>query len=112
MTEIHSLTVALEADTRDDELRQAAALAKGAEPEAPELNADVMRKLYEFGGLLMYCVEYFDPVLFKVMNRRFTFSEEAAQAELDWLKQAGFAAGMESFIVKFDGAFSKRLDTG
>ena len=76
--------------------------------EIPEPDMDTLRRLYDFGGLLVYRVVYFDPMLFRVANGRVTFSEEAAQAELDGLKRAGFTAGMESFMVKFDGAFSKR----
>ena len=76
--------------------------------ERPEPDMEVLRKLYDFGGLLVYRVAYFDPVMFRVANGRVTFSEETAQAELDGLKRAGFTAGMESFMVKFDGAFSKR----
>lgn len=91
-----------------DELRQAAALEKGAKHKAHELDFDVMRKLYDFGGLNVYRVTYFDPILFKVTSGYFTFNEETAQAEIDRLKRAGFTAGMESFIVKFDGAFAKR----
>lgn len=73
----------------------------------PEMDVDVMRSLYDFGGLLVYRVAYFDPILFKVTNVLVTFSEEAAQEKLDGLKRAGFTVGMESFMVKFDGAFSK-----
>lgn len=76
--------------------------------EIPEPDMDMLRRLYDFGGLQVYRVAYFDPVLFKVTNGRVTFSEETAQTELEGLKRAGFTAGMESFIVKFDGAFSKR----
>lgn len=76
--------------------------------KTPELNIDVLRQLYEFGGLLVYRVVYFDPVLFKVTNVIDTFSEETAKAEIERLKSVGFTAGMESFLVKFDGAFSKR----
>ena len=76
--------------------------------EIPEPDMEMLRRLYDFGGLLVYRVAYFDPALFKVTNGRVTFSEEAAKAELEGLKRAGFTAGMESFMVKFDGAFSKR----
>lgn len=41
-------------DTMVDEFRQAAAIAKGAKCEVPELDMDVMRRLYEFGGLMVY----------------------------------------------------------
>ena len=76
--------------------------------ETPDLDIETLRRLYDFGGLLVYRVVYFDPVLFRVTNGRVTFSEEAAKAELEGLKRAGFMAGIESFMVKFDGAFSKR----
>lgn len=76
--------------------------------EIPEPDMDMLRRVYDFGGLLVYRVAYFDPVQFRVTNGRVTFSEEAAQEELEGLKRAGFTAGMEAFMVKFDGAFSKR----
>lgn len=76
--------------------------------EIPEPDMDVLRRLYDFGGLLVYRVAYFDPALFKVTNVCVTFSEEAAKEELERLKRSGFTAGMESFMVKFDGAFSNR----
>lgn len=71
-----------------------------------ELDVEMIRKLYAFGGLIVYRVSYFDAVLFSVETRRVTFSQEAAKAELERLKLAGFTAEIESFLVGFDGAFS------
>lgn len=75
--------------------------------EIPEPDMEVLRKLYDFGGLMVYRVAYFDPVMFKVTNGRVTFNEETAKEELEGLKRAGFTAGMESFMVHFDGAFKR-----
>lgn len=75
--------------------------------EIPEPDMDMLRRLYDFGGLLVYQVSYFDPLMFQVVKGRTTFSEEVAKAELEHLKRTGFTAGMEQFMVKFDGAFSK-----
>jgi hypothetical protein len=75
--------------------------------EIPEPDMEVLRKLYYFGGLLVYRAAYFDPGVFKVVNGRPTFNEETAKAELALRTKEGFTAGMESFMVYFDGAFLK-----
>lgn len=72
-----------------------------------EPNIEILKNLYEFGGLLAYRVKYCDPIIFQVVHGRATFNEETAKNELDALKRAGFAAGIESFMVHFDGAFKK-----
>lgn len=74
----------------------------------PELNMEVMQKLYEFGGLAVYRVSYFDPVIFKIVTRKPTFNEDAAKEELNQLSKAGFPASLETFMVNFDGAFAIR----
>ena len=73
----------------------------------PELDIEMMRRLYDFGGLLAYRVSYFDPVSFSVAHLPATFQESAATAQLERLKRDGFTAGMVEFLVKFDGAYSK-----
>jgi hypothetical protein len=78
--------------------------------EIPEPDMEVLRRLYYFGGLLVYRVAYFDPVVFKVVNGRVTLNEETAKAELARRTKAGFTAGMESFMVYFDGAFKRPND--
>jgi hypothetical protein len=74
----------------------------------PEPDMDILKRLYDFGGMLVYQVSYFDPMLFQVIKGTPTFSEDMAKAELGRLQRDGFAAGITSFMVKFDGAFSKK----
>lgn len=76
--------------------------------DRPEPDMDMLRRLYDFGGLMVYRVVRFDPARFEIVKGKATFSEEAAQAEFDELTHAGFTATIESFIVKFNGAFSKK----
>ena len=95
-------------DAMLNELNQAAALSKGGSGELPELDIAVMRRLYAFGGLLVYRVTYFDPVLFQIKSGKATFSEESAKKEMDGLRRSGFNSTLESFMVKFDGAFMVR----
>lgn len=74
---------------------------------APELDEEVMRKLYVFGALLAYRVSYFDPLRFEVVHLPLTFNESVAKAELDTKKSHGFTAGMAELFVRFDGAFAR-----
>lgn len=76
-----------------------------------ELDIDVMQNLYGFGGLIAYRVVYFDPSTLSVKCDCITFDEETAQNTLKMLKDVCRSAGIESFMVKFDGAFSKKQTT-
>ena len=73
----------------------------------PELDMEIMRRLYDFGGLLAYRVSYFDPLRFEVVHMPATFHQPTAEAALEAKKRDGFTAGVAEFLVKFDGAFSK-----
>jgi hypothetical protein len=79
--------------------------------DAPELDEEVMRKLYAFGGLLAYRVSYFDPMRFEVAHLPMTFHKATAKAALAAKKRDGFTAGMAEFLVRFDGAYAKTLVT-
>ncbi len=76
----------------------------------PQLNIDLLRKLYEFGGLLVYRVLYFDQIGFRASQVRCTFSESAADEEVAKLRRQGFQAKIETFMVHFDGAFAEVTD--
>jgi hypothetical protein len=72
-----------------------------------ELDLDVIKGLYEFGGLIAYKVIYFDPVIFKVVESCVTFDEKHAKETMKSLQDRGFTTGMDNFLVKFNNAFAK-----
>jgi hypothetical protein len=76
----------------------------------PQPNIDMLRKLYDFGGLLVYRVLYFDQIGFRSLQVRCTFSEAAADEEAAMLRRNGFQAWIETFMVNFDGAFAEASD--
>jgi hypothetical protein len=73
-----------------------------------ELDIELMKKLYEFGGLLAYKVIYFDSVVFKVVTHCITFDESYAKNQQEMLQLAGHTVGREELMVKFDNAFLKK----
>lgn len=73
---------------------------------ATQLDIDVMRKLYEFGGLLSYHVTYFDPVIFQTIETQPTFDEKVAKVTLQQCKEYGRPAKLVEKLIKFDGAFA------
>ncbi len=70
------------------------------------LDVAIMKRLYNFGGLMAYRVTYFDPLQFKTVDMPATFSEELANEQLAEKKRYKFTAGLAQFIIKFDGAFA------
>jgi hypothetical protein len=74
----------------------------------PDLNVEVMRKLYEeFGGLYAYQVEYLDLVLFRVTTSNSSFNEKSVDDEVARLRAAGIPAVKKQLLIKFEGAFAK-----
>ena len=73
-----------------------------------KLDHDCIDRLYEFGGLLVYDLYIFDPLLFKKVQIASTFKEEEAKREYDSQKSRGFHAEVTSHMVFFNGAFSKK----
>lgn len=72
-----------------------------------ELDLETIKRLYEYGELLAYHVDYFNPAFFAVLRSISTFSESAAKHELNKLREAGFTAEIRKELINFDGAFSK-----
>ena len=73
-----------------------------------ELDVELMKKLYEFGGLLSYKVMYFDTVSFSIRQAgEMTFNEDSAKALADSLIRNGFKVEIFSQMVHFNGAWNK-----
>lgn len=73
-----------------------------------ELDVEVMRRLYEFGGLQVYTVTWFDPLTFATEVVVVTFSEEFARARYASIKDTGAIVRLDIVTVKFNGAFAKK----
>lgn len=76
----------------------------------PELDVEIIKRLYEFGGLMAYKVQYASPLDLSIVTTCVTFNEDFAKSDLVRLHSVGIAAVLFSSIVKFDGAFSKKDD--
>ena len=76
------------------------------EKEHPKLDVAMMKRLYEFGGLLVYTVKTFDVIRFEPMILLVTFSEKAASRLADHLKSENRPFMVESTMVHFNGAFA------
>jgi len=74
----------------------------------PELDIDAMRRLYEFGGLQVYEVIWFDPLTFMPTADVATFSEEFARERYASITSRGTLAKIDCRLVKFNGAFAKK----
>lgn len=75
-----------------------------------ELDVELMKKLYEFGCLMAYRVEYFNKDTFKIEKLPMTFSEEMVKKEMSRLKREGFKSAYYEVFVNFDGAFDLNKD--
>lgn len=73
----------------------------------PKLDLNVIQRLYDFGGLMVHRVSYFDPTKFEVVSLPPTFSEEHAKALAESYRS--FDVSTVSELVKFDGAFSVKI---
>jgi len=71
----------------------------------PTLDIEAMQKLYNFGELLVYEVEYCDRLTMTVRVDLRTFNEDVARARCQALKNDGLTAGIATYFVKFDGAY-------
>jgi hypothetical protein len=72
------------------------------------LDLDLMKKLYEFGGLLAFRVQWFDPLTWETKTKPMTFNEQVAKDLVAHLIAEGFKAAYFQEIVKFDGAFASK----
>lgn len=75
--------------------------------EKRELDLEIIKSLYRFGGLMVFRVVRFNDVSFLAETHRYTLSHEVAIEELEKLKRNGMSAKIDEFIVNFDGAYSK-----
>lgn len=71
----------------------------------PQLDFEVIKNLYEFGGLYYYEVYVLDELFFKTVIDLRTFNEQAAIDKVEWIKSQGGKAAYQAVLVKFDGAF-------
>lgn len=71
----------------------------------PQLNIEVIKSLYEFGGLYYYEVHRLDEIFFKTVVDLRTFNEQVAIDRVEWIKSQGGKAAYNTVLVKFDGAF-------
>ena len=73
-----------------------------------ELNVELMKKLYEFGGLFAYQVMYLDTITFTIkQSDTMTFSEEKAKKICDGLTRNGIKAEVFRHLIHFDGAWNE-----
>lgn len=72
---------------------------------APELNVEVLKRFYEFGGLRVITVKHFHTTFREIISRE-TFNSAWADAEIARLTELGFIAWGEDRYIKFDGAFA------
>ena len=72
-----------------------------------KLDKAMIGRLYEWGGLYIYRVSYFDPILFKTIKLPATFNEDSAKETIESYKRSGFAVALTTELVKFDGAFNQ-----
>lgn len=68
--------------------------------------ADTLMRLYKFGALMAYEVQWFDVATFCVKNDPWTFSEKKALRMFRQYKNAGLNAQIKIHEIKFDGAFN------
>ena len=73
----------------------------------PTLDIEMMQKLYDFGELLVYEVEYCDRLTMTVRVDLRTFNEGVARARCQSLKNDGLTAAIATYFVKFDGAYAQ-----
>ena len=71
----------------------------------PQLDLEVIKRLYAFGGLYYYEVLRLDDLLFKTVVDLRTFNEQVAIDKVAWIKSQGGKAAYQAVLVKFDGAF-------
>ena len=87
---------------------QAVAASAPVIKPAAELDVDVMKKLYDFGGLLAYHIMYLDTVTFTLKQwGEMTFNEERAKSICDGLVRNGFKVELFRQMVHFDGKWAK-----
>jgi hypothetical protein len=75
----------------------------------PTLDIEMMRKLYDFGEMLVYEVEYCDRLTMTVRVDLRTFNEGVARARCQALKNDGLTAAIATYFVAFDGAYNVRI---
>lgn len=63
-----------------------------------------IERLIEFGGLLVYEITWFDPVMWKDNLELRTFNEDFAVSRFDSMKKNGMIVKMNNYFVKFDQA--------
>ena len=73
----------------------------------PTLDIEMMQKLYGFGQLIVYEVEYCDRLTMTVRVDLRTFNEDVARTRYQALKNDGLTAGIATYFVKFDGAYAQ-----
>ena len=73
-----------------------------------KLDIKVIKKLYDFGGLMSYQCVYFDRVSFTVRTLPPSFNENKVKKEVEVFKARGFEASYTSTMIEFNGAFKKR----
>lgn len=71
------------------------------------LNIEVMKKLYEFGGLYAYKLSYIDPLSLELVVAVNSFNEEYIDKEFDNLKKRGLLTKKERTFISFHGAYSE-----
>jgi hypothetical protein len=71
------------------------------------LDLEKIKQLYEFGGLMVYEVLWFDTVMKRNMTHRRTFCSKTAEKELEHLGRLGRDTWMVSYMVQFDDAYLK-----
>jgi hypothetical protein len=72
----------------------------------PVLNLEVIQALYEYGGLNVYRVMYFNEAICKVTCLINTFNFDFANETVKMLIKQGTRAFIEDLLVKFDGAYT------
>lgn len=76
------------------------------------LDIEAISRLYEYGALMAYEVEWFDVVTFRMKHERMTFNEEKAKTICDQYLKGGHEARIRIIQIDFDGAFSIKPKEG
>lgn len=74
--------------------------------EKPALDIEMMKRLYDWGGLFAYRVETLDPITWTTRTEAYTFNEEEAKSVMKRWQEQGIKARMFQYLIKFDGEFS------
>lgn len=66
------------------------------------ITKDNIEALIKFGGLLVYEVSWFDPILWKINIDIRTFNEDHAKKRFSLMEKIGREVRIVSYIVSFD----------